>query len=251
MMLNKKLFYLVSLVFVIFFSIFPNVRFTHGIEANYTNNGGLPWILSSPVLIDGDWSSAQSEPWCSGSGTSNDPYVISYLTIDLNFTKAYGSSPCLQIKNSDKYFVIYRCTFLRAGCYFVDQYGDPGVYSAHGIRLYNTKYGLVSFCEFSDQPYSCGIMLEGTDEVHVKNNTFLDCSEGLYIRYSSYCNITGNIFTNNNRCIYEEDNTEVIFKSNKCIGERNPPGKDIIPGYWLYTFLFVFFMLNLIILKRI
>ena len=250
MMLNKKLFYLVSLVFVIFLSTFPDIKFSHSINTNSLNNGDGDWLRSTPLSIDGNWSLVQSEPWCSGSGTLNDPYIISYLTIDLNFTKSYRSSPCLEIKNSIKHFIIYRCTFLRAGCYFIDEYGSPGIYTGYGIRLDNTEYGLISFCEFSDQPYSFGISLGHTNEVHVKNNTFLDCANGLSIRYSSYCNITGNIFTNNSRCIREESNTEIIFKFNKCIGERDPAGKDIISGYWLYTFLFVFFMLNIIILNR-
>jgi len=208
----------------------------------------LLWTRSTPVLIDGNWSVIESEPWCSGSGTSNDPYIISHLTIDLNFAEIYKSNPCFYIRNSDKYFIITQCEILHAGCQTIDQYGETHTYHGYGIRLYQAEFGIISFCEFV-QPYSTGVHLEQGNNILVVNNTFTNCAHGLVIWDSAYCNITGNVFTDNWYCIYERDNTEVLFENNKCIGEKSSEGKDI-PGYNPFLIIGVLCGVSFILMKK-
>ena len=207
------------------------------------------WTRSTPVLIDGDWSVIESEPWFSGSGTLNAPYIITNLTIDLNFAETYKGQPCLRIKNSDKYFIITQSKFLSAGYFFVDHYGDEGIYTSNGIYLDNVENGAIMFNEFSEQPYGNGVTMRYVSNIQVKNNTFTNCVEGLRLEYSDHLNITGNVFTDNFKCIFEVDNTEVIFDNNTCIGEENPKGITI-PGYEPFLVVGVLLGISMIPLNK-
>lgn len=206
------------------------------------------WTRSTPVLIDGNWSVIESEPWCSGSGTSNNPYIISSLTINLNNSETYKSTPCLKIINSNKYFIITQCEFLHSGYHFIDIYGDPGTYLGYGIRLTDAEFGIISFCEFV-QPYARGVAMNRVNNILVANNTFTNCSTGLHIWDSAYCNITGNVFTDNFVCIVEQDNTEVLFEDNECIGETIRRDKDI-PGYNLFLIIGILCGVSFILMKK-
>lgn len=96
-------------------------------------NSSGSWNLS-PLIIDdsgsGDytWSQAVLQPWCSGSGTINNPYVIENITID-----AVDSGNGLIVRNSNVYFIIFNSSFLNAG---------PATSDA-GIRLINTNHGQI------------------------------------------------------------------------------------------------------------
>ena len=52
-----------------------------------------------------NWTWASSQTWCSGNGTFHDPYMIYGLTID-----GGGTTTCIDILNSDVYFIIQNCT---------------------------------------------------------------------------------------------------------------------------------------------
>ena len=61
-----------------------------------------------PFIIDDDgggtytWAQAKLQPWCDGSGTWNDPYIID----DINVNRISGFVSCLEIRNSDVYFTV-------------------------------------------------------------------------------------------------------------------------------------------------
>ncbi|MHA1342809.1 MAG: right-handed parallel beta-helix repeat-containing protein [Promethearchaeota archaeon] len=59
--------------------------------------------------IKNNWSDVETgNPWCKGSGTWKDPYIIENITIDGN------KSSCLIIENSRDYFIIKNCTLQNA-----------------------------------------------------------------------------------------------------------------------------------------
>ena len=83
--------------------------------------------LQAPIFIDGkatgvgahNWTWAESQPWCTGSGTVNEPYIIENLIINAGGTY-YG----IEIDNSNVYIVIRHCTISNASTgiefYFVN-----------------------------------------------------------------------------------------------------------------------------------
>ena len=86
------------------------------------------WDLS-PIVIDNEhptknWIiTATTYDWCNGSGTSTDPYIIEYLSIN-----GQDSANCLEIRNSEVYFVIRNCKF----------YNGNFASNHAGIKLTNT-----------------------------------------------------------------------------------------------------------------
>ena len=83
------------------------------------------WDLTeTPISIDGntEWATtAGTEPWCNGSGIWSDPYIIENVTID-----GQNSGNCIDIRNSDVYFIIRNCTVYNSGTGL----DDAGIYLA-------------------------------------------------------------------------------------------------------------------------
>jgi len=115
----------------------------------------------APIYIDGDdpandWDDCDA---VSGSGTSEDPYVIEDLEID-----AGGSGSGIYIRDSTAYLNIVNSTSINAG---------SDIYDA-GLKIYNCDNINISNCIF-------------------KNNS----NYGIYLNYSSSNILTGNTATNN------------------------------------------------------
>ena len=143
------------------------------------------WNLSPFVINDApgspnDWVWAETQPWCSGSGTFEDPYLIENVTID-----GENSGSCLTIINSDKYFRIENCTVFNAGTATT----DSGIYliSAGNGTLINNN------CSFN---YRYGIRIYLSDNTTVSGNIANNNSFGIYTQ-SSNNTISGNIAINN------------------------------------------------------
>jgi parallel beta-helix repeat protein len=60
-------------------------------------------LTGFPISINGPagWSNAVLQPWCTGSGAWNDPYVIEYVMID-----GEKSDICIEIIDSSAFFII-------------------------------------------------------------------------------------------------------------------------------------------------
>jgi len=77
------------------------------------NNIKISNLYNTTIQVDDlpnsiyDWEWAESQPWCSGSGTKIDPYIIENQVFVINNSGA----TCLSIKNSEKYFIIENCSF--------------------------------------------------------------------------------------------------------------------------------------------
>ncbi|MFX1569597.1 MAG: nitrous oxide reductase family maturation protein NosD [Promethearchaeota archaeon] len=138
-----------------------------------------------PIYIIGDatgvgahnWTWASNQPWCTGSGTVNDPYTIKELVINDG-----GTGGCIWIKNSNVFFQILNCT-LRNG-------GNSG----YEILLNNTNNGIIrnNTCQ---QGY-CGIFLtSNSDHNNISENIVINgYRRGICVSsYSDYNNIVDNI----------------------------------------------------------
>ena len=66
------------------------------------------WNLTgTPISIDNNWTAVKDAyDWCTGEGTESEPYIIENATID-----AQESGSCIEIQNSNEYFIIQNCSF--------------------------------------------------------------------------------------------------------------------------------------------
>ena len=74
------------------------------------------WNLTgTPIFIDDsnpnyNWSKTETtNDWCSGSGSTSDPYIIENVFID-----AQGNSHAIIIVNSNAYFIIKHCSLINS-----------------------------------------------------------------------------------------------------------------------------------------
>ncbi|MFX1329109.1 MAG: NosD domain-containing protein [Promethearchaeota archaeon] len=171
-MSRTKLFIGFILVIFIFFQgssfIIPlNIPNLNNSTIDYNNQNSKQlkssgyWILP-PILIDGGlngmtWEEAALEPWCSGNGTWNNPYIIENVSISTD-------QRCLAIHLSKAFFIIRNCTFKDA---------------ANGIYLYYTTNGTIT------------------------NNTFSNHTQGIHIEFEcKNITISENVLNNNGHGIY-------------------------------------------------
>jgi len=146
---------------------------------------GDPFHNGEKIHIDGsgvsghNWAWSSTRAWCSGSGTSGDPYYISDLVID-----AANDGSCILIGNSSSdYFKIENCTLK-----------NPGITVSDAcIELYNADYGIIYL-----------------------NNLSL-CDYGMYLLSSDNHLITNNTIYYNVLCIEEISSTGNTIENNTCI----------------------------------
>ena len=173
---NKRI--TIILVILIYFSLFINTvnLYSNSTKVETFTNSKTEsekkikttsyWNLTgSPIYIDNsdpnyNWSkTAIDNNWCKGNGTQNNPYIIENITIN-----GQGSGSCIEIRNSDRYFIIRNCT------------------------LYNSG---------SDLDEDGGIKLESVNNGKLIDNNCSFNGYGIFLRYSSNNNISGNIVNNN------------------------------------------------------
>lgn len=200
--------------------IIPNENTYNSNESNLKSAGF--WDLTgSLILIDDsdpgkDWAyTALNYDWCSGSGSWTDPYLIENVTID-----GLPFSNCIEIRNSNTYFIIRNCTLI-----------DP--HSQYfGIYLFNTNNSklMENYCSdqneagiYLDQSYNNtlsrnvvsgypgnGIELFYSDNNTLSGNTINVYWYGIYLDYSHNNTLSGNTAENHFvgiRFDYSNDNT--------------------------------------------
>ena len=171
----------------------------------------------SPVFIDDadpnyNWSkTAADNDWCNGSGTWQDPYVIEGVYVD-----AQGAhDQCIEIWNSDRYFIIRNCwvnftgpSSLDSGIYMaytkngqiinsIISYTHKGIlfnYYSNNITVYNnfflmdhTTAGLSRAIEFEIESHN----------ITIEHNYIYNCYDNMGIINSYDIIIKDNFFENN------------------------------------------------------
>ena len=184
----------------------------------------LPMYNNIPfILIDEysshDWIWASEHYWCSGLGTYDDPYIIEDKIIDLTW-----SNNRIEIRNSDKYFIIKDCVLINSGSGY------------SGISLYNTENGQIIDCMCVDNENGIkladsnnnlvsgnnassnlnGISLSNSDENDIIGNIINQNGIGLELWQSNYNFIKDNTLLNNEICILEIDCIGNTFENNDC-----------------------------------
>jgi len=209
---------------IIFSSLCENVKFgslnifrdTKGLEVK---NSGFWALTGSPIYIDdtdpaNNWAvTVVTNEWCSGYGNSTHPYIIEDIVMGLS-----GTGNCIEILNSEAYFIIENCSLYDAD---------------HAIELSNVSNGQISGNEIFDQDIESVYLTNNCHNCSIINNNFIGITSVLapdiYLTSSNNCSIRNNtIFSNkfygigvsksNNTIIY--DNKVNVSKTgiwiNKC-----------------------------------
>jgi parallel beta-helix repeat protein len=133
---NLAILLVLGLFFPIFLSI--NTNFSSKYNSNITNPRILGGYTEPYIHIDGskpgNWSNmAIKYPWCDGSGTWKDPYVIENVTIDASNSPTGNG---IFIENSkNEYFIIRNCTVYNSGSSL----------DVAGIKLENASRGTITY----------------------------------------------------------------------------------------------------------
>ncbi|TXT62399.1 MAG: hypothetical protein BAJALOKI1v1_950002 [Promethearchaeota archaeon] len=154
------------------------------IQDNYCQDIYGRWFLdpfiiddsgSSPLLWQFTWEEVAEMPWCSGNGTSIDPYQIHNITIDAENVPGRISYPnrvhALQIRNSSAYFILNNCTLKSSNSENISS----------GIYLYNVKNGEIinNNCSLNN----IAIFLEESSNNTFSGNILTNCREiALYLQ---------------------------------------------------------------------
>ncbi|GAH68445.1 unnamed protein product, partial [marine sediment metagenome] len=134
------------------------------------------WNLTgSPILIDDldvnlNWSkTALENDWCSGSGTWDNPYKIENVTID-----GQSLNSCIEIKNSNVYFIIQNCIVYNSG---------PSDES--GLYLFNVNNSRIinSTCS-NNNNYNFGIRLSSSNNITIFGNVANNNYHGILLENS-------------------------------------------------------------------
>jgi len=148
----------------------------------------LLWNLNNqftdPIIIDDfgggnfTWSEASSQlAWCSGSGTWSDPYVIENVTIE-----GQGSGSCIEIRNSDAYFIIQDCSLFTSGY----------SYDTDGIYLYTVDNGKIINNNCSENNYAGIHLLFSNNNTLSGNTASYNDDAGIYLANSDNNTLSGN-----------------------------------------------------------
>jgi parallel beta-helix repeat protein len=140
------------------------------------------WNIQLPIVINdlpsssNDWAWAVTQPWCSGSGTELDPYIIEGMNIDANETDS-----CISIWHSEAFFIIQDCSLNNS------TFGSNG-----GVFLTNVTNGNIIGNSFYNHR-NAGVYGTATDYITVTGNTFENHQHGVYLG-GSYNEVIGNTF---------------------------------------------------------
>jgi len=203
---KKKInFFILILGFVVFFNYFCILNlqehsFISSEKFNYSKD--LPIISGEhePILIDNNWTAAKTAGICYGFGTYSEPYIIENFTIN-----GLDTSTCIEIKNSNAYFIIRNCTV----------YNSRNHWEYAGIKLDHTNNGKL----YNNTCLNCGdtgIRLETGCNNTIFNNNFNSCGEsGISARLNSdKNNIFQNKFNNSHNAIFFYSSSFNMVKEN-------------------------------------
>ncbi|MHA1806871.1 MAG: NosD domain-containing protein, partial [Candidatus Thorarchaeota archaeon] len=159
----------------------------------------------------------------SGSGVASDPYIIE----DLNIT---SSSNCIDIRDTDAYFVIRGCLLSGDGT-------NNGVYlenvthgmitrnlisdKSNGIGFYSSSYNNTVRTNTLIKNYY-GVVLSSVDNNTLDNNTVTQNEwGGIFLSYSDYSKVTNNRIYNNSDDGLSLTNSDYAIIINNTINDNS------------------------------
>jgi len=194
---NKNL-KLIALIFIFFLSLTQSYTFLNlltKIDAEEKNQDNLNDVKTSDIfelnyfhisglgIGDYTWEEIAQLSWCTGNGTSDDPYIISNIAVD-----GKNASSCLHISHSDVYFIIQDSLFFNSSS------NTSGTYA--GIYFLNVTNGIVRNNTIYSNMY--GIRTWNSENCLFRENEVKENSkDGFYIYESNYHNFSNNLVKKN------------------------------------------------------
>ncbi len=197
---------LISLLFIIhyFDSIQPRSLNTN--KKDIIPNLNNQQTLDITIFINGtakgvgahNWTWASSQEWCTGNGTSSDPFLIENIHISsYNFSNTVG----IDITNSISHFIIKNCTFYHLAYGIIISNSSNGKISNNtilncndGITMTESKNFTISnnfLREISSHTFS----LNKNNNITILKNNLIDAGDhGIYCRNSFNINVINNVF---------------------------------------------------------
>lgn len=160
-----------------------------------------------------NWDWATQQFWVNGSGTEEDPYIIQNKKIDKQWHSA-----CIEIRNSEKYFIISDCTLSTNDASFP------------GIILYNVKNGEIKNNSLTTS--HTGLEILGSNEVNISQNHINYNYIGIDIAQSENINVSNNNIDHNNigLSIYHSNSNlfhdNSLLDTDSCIMEYESENND-------------------------
>ncbi|MFX1572654.1 MAG: NosD domain-containing protein [Promethearchaeota archaeon] len=186
--LRKMCISLIELMLIVGFLYFHNSGYLSNSRTdNYVQNDDITDVKISGtyanITIDNlpgswnNWEWAKTQIWCSGLGTSENPYIIQGHTLEIDNT-----NDGIKISNSyDIYFTIKYCTFIWIG----------GIYtSGTAIYLDNSTDGLIINNTIQEIDY--GIDLNDCENINITKNTIYNSYVGISLSQSNFSGIQDN-----------------------------------------------------------
>ena len=145
-------------------------------------------IVENPIFINGsatgltahNWTWAEEQDWCSGSGTLNDSYIIENLFID-----GKNQSSCIEIHNSAKFLIIRACTVFNSSS---DQ--DARIF----LENVSNSILIDNDCDYN----TFGLFLEQCSNNNITGNSAsFNTWAGFYLSVCDNNTISNNIANNN------------------------------------------------------
>ncbi|MGV9171404.1 MAG: NosD domain-containing protein [Promethearchaeia archaeon] len=151
------------------------VKNTSKIDDNWPSES---YTIIDPILVDGDEELNLTEnDWCEGNGTYAKPYVIQGVKID-----GGGTSNCIEIRNTNKYFEISDSLLINGGS------------SSSGIYLNNVENGTLYNNTVKSNGY--GIRLIDSNNFTISENALLNNKYGIKIEGESSSDLDLTIWQN-------------------------------------------------------
>lgn len=159
------------------------IRFEYKEETTHQIEQSGSWnLVGTRVFIDNNWSVVKATyDWCNGEGTEIEPYIIENVSID-----AQNIGSCINIRNSNDYFIIQNCSLYHSG-------GTP---NDAGIKMVNITNGkIINNSCFNN--YN-GIYIKNSFNNTVsRNNVSQNFRYGVYLDFCDNNTISGNHIISN------------------------------------------------------
>ncbi|MBD3256370.1 MAG: hypothetical protein GF383_14830, partial [Candidatus Lokiarchaeota archaeon] len=151
---------------------------------NDFGNGYSPLTIDDSGGGDITWSQVKNWNIFSGTGTSEEPYLIKGIIFN-----GQNSSSSLEIRNSDVYFIIENCTFLNSSKgEFPIRHAGIKFTNVNNSRIYNN-----TICRNQGD----GIRLEKSNDNLISDNYIYNNTDGINIDLSNRNNLTNNFIFEN------------------------------------------------------
>ncbi|TFF88169.1 MAG: hypothetical protein EU549_03515 [Promethearchaeota archaeon] len=197
------------------------IKKTQKFKTAYYNNS------ANPIYIDGNaggvgahnWTWAADQPWCSGSGTWVDPYIIANIAID-----GQNLNSCIRIEYSDVFFQIENSTFYNSSRGYFPSYKagielksvtngfiHNSTFSANngfGISLWNCENNTI----INNKMIEDDIWTQGADLNYILENKFFSVDHGISLDHGSTYNVIARnwFFDCNDGIDLTDDNNEIV-----------------------------------------